>query len=361
MRKTKLLLSMMVLVTCMAGVVFAGIGRAAFAQPATVTARDWYIPSGQDPWGITFDSSGHVWLAVPGCDPSPTCNAGTLPGKIEEFDPTTSSWIATYQLPANFAQPLFLVFDAKGHIWFAMPGDNSIGMFNPANKTFHQWAVPTANAGPWDLVIDHKGFIWFTEHYTNQIGRFTPWSHVFKEFATTSANSQPYGLVVDAKNNIWFTENNSGVARIGEYTAAGKMNEYIIRAQPPAGLTPHLITIDPNGNIWWTEGFAGMIAELKVALAKPGTSNGVTEYAYTATCTTCGSHTSGISVDSNGNVWFDDSLQGIFGSFPDPGTGSFTEYATPTLNGHPHDGLRVDSQNRIWFSEEFQNKLAEAQ
>ena len=68
-----------------------------------------------------------------------------------------------------------------------------------------------------------------------------------------------------------------------------------------------------------------------------------------------------VVVDHKGIVWFDDSLQNIFGSFPDTGTGSFTEYATPTQNGHPHDGLRVDSQNRIWFDEEFQNKLAEAQ
>jgi streptogramin lyase len=104
-----------------------------------------------------------------------------------------------------------------------------------------------------------------------------------------------------------------------------------------------------------------MIGELQVKLAQPGTNNGVTEYAYSLPCQSCSAHTSGISVDSNGLVWFDDSLQNIFGSFPDSGTGSFSEYNTPTLSSHPHDGLRVDSQNRIWFDEEFANKLAEAQ
>ena len=364
MHGTKKLLSVVLLIACVAGALFAGVGHAVFARNAsTVTAQDWYIPAGQDPWGTAFDSSGHVWVAVPGCDPNPTCNPTTPSGKIEEFDPSTSSWIATIQLPKKFAQPLFLAFDAKGRIWFAMPNNNSIGMYNPALKAFHQWAVPTPGAGPWDIAVDHRGFVWFTEHYTNKIGRFAPWSHVFTEFATPSANSQPYGIVVDAKNNVWFTENNSAVARIGKLTAGGVMKEFLIRTSPPAGLTPHLITIDPTtGNIWWSEGFVGMIGELNVARAKPGTTNGVTEFAYAQNCTTCnGSHTSGISVDSNGLVWFDDSLQNIFGSFPDTGTGSFTEYATPTQNGHPHDGLRVDSQNRIWFDEEFQNKLAEAQ
>ncbi len=59
-------------------------------------------------------------------------------------------------------------------------------------------------------------------------------------------------------------------------------------------------------------------------------------------------------------IWFDDSLQQIFGSFPDSGTGSFTLYNTPTANSHPHDGLNVDAQNRVWFNEEFAKKLAEA-
>jgi hypothetical protein len=67
-----------------------------------------------------------------------------------------------------------------------------------------------------------------------------------------------------------------------------------------------------------------------------------------------------MSVDRNGLIWFDDSEQEIFGSFPDSGNGSFSTYQTPTANGHPHDGLNVDRQNHIWFDEEFANKLAEA-
>jgi streptogramin lyase len=169
----------------------------------------------------------------------------------------------------------------------------------------------------------------------------------------------PYGITVDANNNIWFTENNSSVALIGEYTSAGQLLEYKIRNTTSSGLTPHLITVDHNGNIWWSEGFVAAIAELKVAQAVPGTNQGVSEYFYPLSCSTCGAHTSGISVDSNGNIWFDDSNQSIFGSFPVTGTGSFSIYNTPTANSHPHDGLQVDGQNRIWFDEEFANKLAQ--
>src|SRR6266536_302286 len=330
------------------------------AYASGITTQDFYIPSGVDPWGTTFDSNGHVWLSIPGCDPAPTCNSNTPPGKIAEFNPSNSSWMNTYQLPSGYAQPLFLAFDAQGRLWFPMPMDNSIGMFNPGTNTFQQWAVPTANAGPWDVAIDKNGKVWFTEFYTNKIGRFDPVTQTFMEVTTPASNSQPYGIVVDASNNVWFTENNQSVALIGEYTSGGKLQEYKIRSSLPGGLTPHLITVDPNGNIWWSDGWVGTIGELKVAQAVPGTTNGVTEYTYQKVCNTCSEHTSGISVDRNGLVWFDDSEQNIFGSFPDSGTGSFVIYNAPMANGHPYDGLNVDGQNRIWFNEEFANKLGEA-
>jgi virginiamycin B lyase len=361
MHKKNLLFSFLLLTALLVGATFFGTVRSAFALSAQVIAQDWYTQSGIDPWGTTFDSNGNVWVAVPGCDPGPNCPTGTPPGKIEEFNPTTSSWIATYQLPAGYGQALFLAFDKNGNIWFPMFQTNTLGKFTPSTHTFKQWKVPTANSGPWDLAIDNKGFIWITEHYSNKIARFNPGTHTFKEFTTPAANSIPYGIVVDASNNVWFTENNGSLPQIGEYkSSTGHVLEYKIRSNPPNSLTPHLITIDPNGNLWWTEGFVGMIGELQVKLAQPGTNNGVKEYPYPLHCQTCGIHTSGISVDSKGLVWFDDSNQSIFASFPDSGTGSFSEYNTPTPNSHPHDGLRVDSQNRIWFDEEFANKLARA-
>ncbi len=366
MDKRKILLSFVALASLLASLALAfnmfgkGTPRG-FAQSPGVTVTDFWINGGQEPWGITFDSKGNVWMAVPGCDPSPTCSTTTPPGKIEEYNPAASSWIATYQLPSGYAQPLFLAFDAQGNLWFPMPMANSIAMLNLQSKTFQQFPVPTAGAGPWDIAIDHNGKIWFTEHYANKIGEFDPLTQTIREISTPASNSQPYGITVDASNNIWFTENNSAVALIGEYTAGGTLNEFKIRNNLPGGLTPHLISVDPNGSIWWTEGWVGMVGELNIAQAIPGTTNGVTEYAYPATCTTCyGKHTSGIGVDSNGQIWFDDSLQGIFGSFPDTGAGSFSVYSAPSQNAHPHDGLNVDVQNRIWFSEEFANKLAEA-
>ena len=42
-----------------------------------VTLHDFYVPSSYDPWGTAFDSNGNVWLAIPGCDPTPMCNSSS--------------------------------------------------------------------------------------------------------------------------------------------------------------------------------------------------------------------------------------------------------------------------------------------
>jgi streptogramin lyase len=362
LRSKKMLLCFVVLPALVASLVFTfGAVHPSRAASALTSLTDYHIPSGLDPWGTAFDSAGNVWVAVPGCNPTPDCGNKTSPGKIEVYNPTTSTWTATYQLPSGYGQALFLAFDTTGRAWFPMFHTNTLGMYDPASQTFQQWAMPTPASGPWDVVFDHSGKLWITEHYANKVAEFDPTTGTFvKEYPTAASNSQPYGITVDTANNIWFTENNSSVAKIAEVTSAGVVQEYPIRNTSNSSLTPHLITVDPSGNIWWTEGFVGMIGELKVASAIPGTNTGVTEYAYPQLCHGCGTHTSGISVDSNGLIWFDDALQNTFGSFPDTGTGTFSMYNAPSSRSHPHDGLRVDGQNRIWFDEQYAEKLAEA-
>ena len=313
-----------------------------------------------NPWGLAIDGSGHIWAAEPGCDASPTCT-NPPPGIISEYNLADDTKVTDFHSPSSpVYTPVFLALDALGNIWFTDSTHNAIGKLVPGSNTWTEYTVPTANAVPYDLVFS-GGNIWFTEFGTSNIGFFNTSTHAFTENAIPTTGAQPYGITITTGGTIWFTENNqTGAGKLGSFTptvsgtlANGAISEHAITNQGA-----HLLTTDQQGNIWFTEGFNGRVGEytttgvdheydVAVGVCPQGTP-GVTP-------TSCsGTHISGIAVDSNGMVWFDDSLVGRVG-FINPTNGT---YATRTLvsssdtSPHPHDGLVVDSNNNVWVAEQ---------
>jgi streptogramin lyase len=336
-----------------------GLAQTGTSYAQSSSARgvtDYKLPGGSDPWGTAFDSAGNVWVAAPGCDPQPRCAGGATPGKLDVFNPRNDHWLASISLPGNYGQPFFIAFDHSGQAWFSMPMTNTIGVYNPANNSFGQWALPSAASGPWDIAVDKSGKIWVTEHYGYKVASFNPMTHHFKEYATSSTISAPYGITVDGNNNVWFTENVDAVAKIGRISAHGHLTEYSIRNYDTSGtgLTPHMITVDASGDVWWSEGWVGSIAVLHVSAASPGTNQGVTEYQYNGNGNGT-THTSGISASPDGRIWLDDAQQNTVGYFDGQ---SFSFINVP--GNHPHDGLNVDANGHVWFDEEFSNALGRA-
>ena len=324
---------------------------------------------GSYPWGIAFDKKGNAWVAEPGCDPQPFVCARTQTGSIAQVKRSPFSVTTNFTEPSGkgFASPIFVVTDATGNIWFTEPNVNAIGelipnLKNPAASTWKQWVVPTASAAPFQLAFDAHGILWFTETLASQIGSFNPVTHRFTETATPTATSIPYGITgPDAHGAMWFTENNATVARIGSFLppTTGKLkkaniNEYLTK-NPGLHTTVHLITLDQKGNAWWSEGFSGRIGSLAINKASKGTSQGVHEY-QTPLCNNCGTHISGITVDSAGVIWFDDSLKNWVDSY-NPATHKFSIPYQLANGSHPHDGLQVANDNTVFFAEEFAQKL----
>lgn len=354
------------------------LGHTLFPAHATSSASIREIFAHTDPWGVAFDKSSHVWLAQPECDPSPLCSS-PVQGVISEYSDPAFSWLSDYTEPAGYSSPVFLAVDGSGNIWFTEPMTAAIGELvpnqaNPASSTWSQWKTPSGGA-PFDLAFDSSGKLWFTEVNSGKIGEFDPASHQFiGETPVPTANSLPYGISGPdpSSGSMWFTENSSATPQIGSFVppSSGSLSTSAIKEYKTnsgsSAATPHLITFDGRGNIWWTEGTDGEIGRLIISQAANGTSNGVTEYKDPG-CVNIGGafipcqsgiHTSGIAVDSNGTVWFDDSQNAQIGSFV-PSTNTFTLYATPTASSHPHDGLAIDSNNNVWFAEEFANQLGE--
>jgi nucleoside-diphosphate-sugar epimerase/streptogramin lyase len=326
--------------------------------------KTFKVPPPGDPWGTAIARSGNVWFADPRCDVSPTCPSTTPPGKIGELNPS-SGHVKLYRLP-NIPgnQPVFLVFDSAGHLWFTTPNNGKIGEFNPSTHRFiGQWAV-TRGSGPWDLTFA-QGKLWYTDYWASAVSVFDISRHKHHDFPTPSHQSHPYGIAASGRL-IWFTENNRSVDRVAVLNLRSeKISEYPI-VLPMSG-TPHMIAIGPQGHPWWTEGAANTIGTLNPAAATPGrcgaqagSCNGVRRFSvpFSGRCAPW-SHVSAIAVQrATGRVWLDDSLSAEVGAFS-PADGTFA--LTPLRNclAHPHDGLSLSRRGDVWFDEEFGNAIGE--
>lgn len=311
-------------------------------------------------WGIGLDEKrGFVWVAEPGCDPTPVCKdpvtgaTAAFPGRIGKFAMSDGSAITDFPQPKGFSSPFFIGTTPDGRVWFTEINGDAIGEFNPDTQDWRQYRL-TPGSAPYDLAIDNNGNIWFTEYLSNQIGFINTKTSKVVENAIPTPGSKPYEIMTDRKGNIWFAENGKYVSRIGTFTPTTSgvvtIREYVVEAN---GLTqPHGITSDPEGHIWFSEGFSGTIAEFD-----PATETVLGRYAV-GKATTCRrppyncTHISGVESDNKGNIWFTDSLNAVVGYFSQTNKTVRVQMLRDPLS-HPHDGLAVQSNGTVWFTEQY--------
>ena len=168
---------------------------------------------------------------------------------------------------------------------------------SPAQVTFTEYPVTTANSGPNGITTGPDGNLWFTERAANKIGRITTLG-VVTEFRLPTANSQPNEIVTGPDGNLWFTEYTG--QQIGKMTPAGEFTEYAI---PTANSYPYGITVGSDGNLWFTESGLASGGAPSVGGNKIGritTAGVIKEFMITASDTV----PDGIALGADGNVWF---------------------------------------------------------
>src|SRR5438477_5266555 len=69
-----------------------------------------------NPWGITLDGHGHIFVAEPGCD-VPLCGTA-FPTSISEFNTADGTLVSRFSEPTGYSSPAFVAVDASGDVWF---------------------------------------------------------------------------------------------------------------------------------------------------------------------------------------------------------------------------------------------------
>lgn len=223
-----------------------------------------------------------------------------------------------------------------------------------SNIYIKEYLVPTYCSEPVGIVVDSSGKVWFAETLAGKIGIFDPKTEEFEEieipnWRTKGAfGSMVWGMKFDREGNLWFTDEVGNSIRNYD-PVTGKFERYII---PTRGAYPVQIDFDAEGNVWFAEIFGKKIGRIDLSLAKDGTSEGITEFAPDA----AGLETMGeLIVVSKGNIWFTMLSYPSIGKLMkyDPESNIFTTYKLPEATTSPV-GILEDDGN-LWINDHGTN------
>ena len=287
-----------------------------------------------NPYGLTFDSSGNLWVAdlqngrvLEYTAPFSTGEAASLVIGEPNFV-TSNDQVSLRGLNA----PDAVAFDSSGNLWVADGHRNleytaPLSTHEPASmvigqNNFTNSSTVTTSAGmdgPGDLAFDSSGNLWVSDghrvlEYTAPLSTHEPASMVIGQnnftnssTVTTSAGMNgPGDLAFDSSGNLWVsdTDNNRVLeyqAPFSTYEAAslviGQPN-FTSAAQTPifsptaASLNhPQGVAFDSSGNLWVADWAAGRVLEYGGSTSGASSSSSTTSTSTSTTSTTSRSST----------------------------------------------------------------------
>jgi virginiamycin B lyase len=213
-------------------------------DPQTGEMREYKLPNGARPHGITEDPQGNIWYTGNGNATVGVVNART--GEVTEYktqarDPHTPQfhpngnlyWTAqgarmvgrlnprTGQLTevqtAN-ANPYGLQIAPDGTLWIAFngpaldrPGGSAIegarlASMNPETMELTYYELPDPASRVRRLALDSEGMVWFVNSSQGRLGRLNPATREVKEWPSPSGpQSHPYAIAV-VDDVVWYNE-----------------------------------------------------------------------------------------------------------------------------------------------------------
>jgi len=282
----------------------------------------------------------------------------------------SNKYITEFKIPTACTQPLAIIADPSGNVWFTESNTGNLGKFDLSSKTFQEFTNTQWQKGEksmmWGLGTAQDENIWFTDSQHNLVWKFNPTDKSYTKFtfpkSTGTEGSFPQMLLIDGKNvyvndftgkkiSVFTTDHIGPDLGITNISSPGNYN------------FTSTMTTDPTGNVWYTVWIYQQGGNLVRYDQKTGNS---TQYPLPQEIQA----PNGITIDSAGKLWIMDTASSFFFDF-DPNSKQFTKHLTspPPMSSYGNaSGLiktpisrpywnHFDDKGRLWFNEQVANSL----
>ncbi len=358
-----------------------------------------------EPYGITFDPSGNLWISDQGNQrvveylSSNLITGDGAANVLGEPDMFSSACTLT---PTGLCNPQGLTFDPTGNLWISdqynqrvveylssnlITGDgaaNVLGepdMFSSACAT-----TPTGFCDPEGLAFDPSGNLWISDIGNNRVLEYLSSNLITGSTATIaigqpnlytgSTNQQgnpnskglefPASAVFDSSGNLWVADFiNSRVLEFKPPFSTNEVASVVLGQQDmfssgctttPTGLCyPSGLAFDPSGNLWISDFYNNRVLEFpssnlvtdgeaSVVLGQPDFTSSSPNQGGALSSTTL-YYPTNVTFDSSGNLWISDFYNNRILEFPS--TNLVTDGAASVVLGQPDFSSNSQNQGSI--------------
>ncbi|MGI0078566.1 MAG: NHL repeat-containing protein [Nitrososphaerales archaeon] len=297
-----------------------------------------------NPWGLAFDSSGNLWVS----DntqyrilefKTPFTNGENASVALGQPN-LNSAGTGNTPTASNLNQPAGISFDSSGNLWVAdtlwnrvlefkaplLTGENAslvLGQDNFTSGISANWApgcphgtdCPTASSlsVPFDVKVDSSGNVWVADKGVDRILEFTP----------PFTNGGSASLVLGSTSfTTWGSQGRF-------YCSVVTPNQYCLSI-------PYSMAFDSSGKMWVADtGYNRVVSfnppfstnqNASIVLGFPDfvSTGPISQTANSSNLLVSG----GVAIDSSGNVWVSDSGQNRVVEFPASATASSSSQST---------------------------------
>ena len=168
----------------------------------------------------------------------------------------STPYVQEFSIPTECTNPLAVVTDYDGNVWFAETNTGQLAKFDPTTQTFSEFDNPTWPKGGrsmmWGIDYSPDGSVWFTDEAYDSIWKFTPDSKKYQRIAfPAEGNSLPQRLQVDGSQIIVNDFTGNKLAFL-DPTQTGKDPNYLSLPSPVDNAVTAGFAVDANNNVWYT-------------------------------------------------------------------------------------------------------------
>ena len=300
-------------------------------------------------------------------------------------DAKSTDYVNEYVIPTECTNPLAIVSDYDGNVWFTETNTGNLGKFNPVTETFTEYDNPTWPDGGrsmmWGIDYAPDGSVWFTDETYDSVWKFSTIDEQYERlsYPTSGGDSLPQKLSIDGSQIIIndFTGNKLTILNVNP--SDNDVNYLSIPSALDDSVTADF-ALDANDDIWYTNWLyqqGGFLVKFNQNDYLSAVSNSgeqflplvdfISAYALPVQLLT----PNGITFSDDGLLWIVDTTSSSFFSF-DPSSEEFIQYVTadPMFETYGNQTgvikspisrpywIENDDQGRLVFNEQAANNIS---